>query len=193
MEEVKESFKGTFLEGAPLHLVSSVRLAGIPELKRMLPVCPSLAAGIGDAPLRIPVDRVFTIAGFGTVVTGTIISGTVKTGEIVEVVPRVKFRVRPSSSRRSVGRPLPGSEHGKPLRVGEKEVLRRQCGSGTRLFSPNTLSGYQVKTAFIRSQNSGKFVARPSLSGCCGSLPKLLLLGCDELAPEKRALFNAPG
>ena len=72
----------------------------------------SLAAKDADAPLRIPVDRAFTIAGFGTVVTGTIISGTVKTGEIVEVVPPGKeFRVRGLQVHgEAVGRPLPGSE-----------------------------------------------------------------------------------
>jgi selenocysteine-specific elongation factor len=95
-EEVRENLAGTFLADAPLHFVSSVSGKGIGELKEAIS---KLAATIipkeKDAPLRIPIDRVFTIAGFGTVLTGTLLSGVVKVGQLVELLPPgKKFRVR---------------------------------------------------------------------------------------------------
>ena len=88
VEEVKEAFAGTFLAGSPVHLVSARTKQGIAELKEALAqLAETVLAGDKSAPLRLPVDRVFSLSGFGTVVTGTILKGTVKTGETVEVTP----------------------------------------------------------------------------------------------------------
>lgn len=87
-EEVREYLTGCFLEGSPIIPVSSRSLEGIEELKSALAL---LAAEVeekpAEGPFRLPVDRVFTVPGFGTVVTGTLLSGTVKTGDEVEVLP----------------------------------------------------------------------------------------------------------
>jgi selenocysteine-specific elongation factor len=87
-EEVAESMQGTFLAQAPLHRVSSLTKEGVPELKAAIEeMLDAFPARDKDAPLRIPIDRSFTISGFGTVVTGTLLSGTVRTGQTIEVLP----------------------------------------------------------------------------------------------------------
>src|SRR5690349_4078262 len=94
--EVEDFVKGSFLENAPIIAVSSRTLAGIEELKQALI---GLAADIQPkntaAVARLPIDRAFSIKGFGTVVTGTFIAGELKVGDDIEVLPaRVRTRIR---------------------------------------------------------------------------------------------------
>ena len=95
-EEIREEFEGTFLEGAPLHRVSVVDGRGIEELKSLLEkMAEEMPSRREDAPFRMPVDRVFSVAGFGTVITGTLLSGSIETGETVEILPsRTPARIR---------------------------------------------------------------------------------------------------
>ncbi|PWU10800.1 MAG: selenocysteine-specific translation elongation factor [Terriglobia bacterium] len=94
--ELEELVAGSFLEGAPMVPVSSVTGAGLEELRREL----GRAAGAAlekDATgyFRLPIDRAFSIKGFGTVVTGTLVSGTVAKEQEVEVYPSGRrLRVR---------------------------------------------------------------------------------------------------
>jgi len=86
--EVDEFVKGSFLENAPVVPVSSVTGAGIPELRAE--ICKlALAVREKDATqyFRLPIDRAFSMRGFGTVVTGTLISGAVKPEQDVELFP----------------------------------------------------------------------------------------------------------
>lgn len=87
-EEASEFAKGTFLEGAPVVRVSSVTGEGVDELWRELERC-VLAADPrpADGLFRMPVQRAFTLQGFGTVLTGVPVSGTAKLGDVVEVLP----------------------------------------------------------------------------------------------------------
>ncbi|MEG1583979.1 MAG: selenocysteine-specific translation elongation factor, partial [Anaerovorax sp.] len=88
-EDVQDTVAGTFLEGAPVVEVSSFTGKNIDMLKEM--IC-ELAKGSGQrreesSLLRIPIDRVFTIDGFGTVVTGTLTEGSVRVGDEVALYP----------------------------------------------------------------------------------------------------------
>ncbi|MEJ2201534.1 MAG: SelB C-terminal domain-containing protein, partial [Desulfuromonadaceae bacterium] len=83
-------------QDAPCCRVSSRTGAGIPELvaaiTTLAAVMPTRDA---DGPMRLPIDRHFSRAGFGTIVTGTLLSGTVRSGDFVEVVPPgIPVRVR---------------------------------------------------------------------------------------------------
>lgn len=86
--EVEEFVTGSFLEGAPVVAVSSTTGQGIEELRselrRMAEVTP---AKNSSRHFRLPVDRAFSIRGFGTVATGTLISGSVKAESEVEIYP----------------------------------------------------------------------------------------------------------
>jgi len=87
-DDVHEFLKGTFLEASPVISVSSITGAGLDELLDAFGRVASEIEGESDAGIfRLPVDRAFTMKGFGTVVTGTLISGDIKLGEEVEILP----------------------------------------------------------------------------------------------------------
>ncbi len=94
--EMEEFVAGSFLESAPVVAVSSVTGAGIVELREELErVAATVAEKDSSRHFRLPVDRVFTIKGFGTVVTGTSIAGSVRKEQELEVHPggrRVRVR-----------------------------------------------------------------------------------------------------
>jgi selenocysteine-specific elongation factor len=100
--EVEEFLRGSFLDpnpaagapGAPIVAVSALTGAGLDELKRELArAAGDATARDADALARLPIDRVFTMKGFGTVVTGTLVSGTIRKEDELEVFPSGK-RVR---------------------------------------------------------------------------------------------------
>jgi selenocysteine-specific elongation factor len=88
MDEVREYLADSFLADAPIIPVSSKTAAGLEDLRSALA---ELAVEVHekstDGPFRLPVDRVFTVAGFGTVVTGTLLAGEIATGDEVELLP----------------------------------------------------------------------------------------------------------
>jgi selenocysteine-specific elongation factor len=86
--EIEEFMRGSFLEGAPVIAVSAKTGAGLEELKREFRGLAGRVAGKDSSRhLRLPVDRSFTLKGFGTVVTGTLISGCVESEQEVEMHP----------------------------------------------------------------------------------------------------------
>jgi selenocysteine-specific elongation factor len=94
--EVEELLRGSFLDSAhsPIVAVSSLTGAGLPELKQALAeVAAEVHAKDSSAVARLPIDRVFTMKGFGTVVTGTLVAGTIRKEDELEVFPGGK-RVR---------------------------------------------------------------------------------------------------
>ncbi len=87
-EDVMGLVEGTFLEGKPVIPVSSHTGEGIDELKKLLHELVTSAEDKNlKIPFRLPVDRVFPVEGFGTVVTGTLIEGGIAVGDIAEVLP----------------------------------------------------------------------------------------------------------
>ncbi|GAV25336.1 selenocysteine-specific translation factor [Carboxydothermus islandicus] len=89
VEDIKEFVKGSFLENAPIIPVSSITGEGITTLLAEIDrVAEEVEEKSRSHYARLPIDRVFTIAGFGTVVTGTLWSGELTVGETVEILPR---------------------------------------------------------------------------------------------------------
>ena len=94
--EVDEFVQGSFLEGAPIIAVSATTGAGLPELKAEIE---KMAASVPEKDVsqyfRLPIDRAFSMRGFGTVVTGTLVSGSVHAEQEVELHPGgQRLRVR---------------------------------------------------------------------------------------------------
>jgi selenocysteine-specific elongation factor len=88
-DDVSEYLKGSFLDKAPILPVSSVKGDGIPELIAALDdMAGSLEEQPASGPFRLPVDRVFTMKGFGTVITGTAIGGSVDLGQELMIYPQ---------------------------------------------------------------------------------------------------------
>jgi len=87
-EEVRETLAGTFMANAPCCRVSAIQGTGIKELtERIQEIVQALPPRDEDGPARLPIDRHFTVSGFGTVITGTLLSGRIKVGDTVEVLP----------------------------------------------------------------------------------------------------------
>lgn len=127
-DEVRAFLKGTFLEGSPIVAVSSVTGQGVEELTSTLTAqAQAVAAKDVSGPFRLPIDRVFTMKGFGTVVTGTCTGGRVDDGETVEVYPReMAARIRGIQVHgRSVAEALAGQRAAINLQGVEKTALER--------------------------------------------------------------------
>ncbi len=95
-QDVAQALRGSFLEGCPIITCSAVTREGLPQILEALQaqasaVEPRRTEGI----LRLPIDRVFSIKGFGTVVTGTLWTGSLAVGDEVAVLPKdLRSRVR---------------------------------------------------------------------------------------------------
>jgi selenocysteine-specific elongation factor len=94
--EMEEFTAGSFLEGAPIVAVSSTTGAGLPDLRRELErMARAVAEKDAAGHFRLPIDRSFSVKGFGTVVTGTLVSGSVRKEQEVELYPTGRrLRVR---------------------------------------------------------------------------------------------------
>jgi selenocysteine-specific elongation factor len=95
-EDVRLRLQGTVLARAPIYSVSAITRQGIPELLAGLDAVLTQTEPKRDIGRpRLSVDRIFTIGGFGTVVTGTLVDGRLAVGQEVEIQPRgLKSRVR---------------------------------------------------------------------------------------------------
>jgi selenocysteine-specific elongation factor len=133
--ELEDFLRGSFLAGAPIVPVSARTGAGIDDLKRELArVAFDSPAKDSSALFRLPVDRVFVMKGFGTVVTGTLVSGSVKPDDEVEIFPmRRRARVRGVQVHgKSAQRAVAGERTALNLAGVTHEELRR----GVTLASP---------------------------------------------------------
>jgi selenocysteine-specific elongation factor len=127
-DDVREAVRGTFLEQAPFVKVSSKTGEGVDELKDVLA---DLVKRVEDKPvhglLRLPVDRVFSLKGHGTIVAGTLISGVISVGDEIEILPGGKrSSVRSIQSHyRQEEKAFPGERTAVNLRGLEQSELRR--------------------------------------------------------------------
>ncbi|NIS81456.1 MAG: selenocysteine-specific translation elongation factor [Anaerolineales bacterium] len=134
-EEVRELLKPTNLAKAPIVPVSIVTGQGIPELVAKLES--SIAEGAPRRNLgrpRLPIDRAFTISGFGTVVTGTLIDGNLVVGQEVEILPAgLEARVRGlQTHQEKIKNAIPGSR----VAVNISGVEVRQLKRGDVVCTP---------------------------------------------------------
>ncbi len=134
-EDVVGLVRGTFLDGGPIVGVSAKTGEGIAELRATLRTLAATVPARGTDQLpRLPIDRVFTIKGFGTVITGTLMAGRLRVDDRVEVFPRrragesagsagprpCRHRVerRPAHGRESSGRGARGRRSRRRARPG---------------------------------------------------------------------------
>jgi selenocysteine-specific elongation factor len=192
--QVGEFLKGSFLDGAPIIPVSALDSTGIDGLKQALmelgkTVEPRPDNGI----FRMPVDRVFTLRGFGTVIAGTILSGEVKEGDKAEIFPDgITARVRGVQvHHQKVGKSILGRRTALNLQDVKKEKLHRgQCaGEPTSLTPTNRLDG---KLRLLKSYGK-KLKNRTRIRlhiGTAEIISRLVFLEDDVLLPGKEALVQ---
>jgi len=188
--EARELVAGSFLEAAPVVHVSARTGEGLPGLREAL-----LALAHESPPrplsglLRLPVDRVFSMKGFGVVITGTLVTGDLATGEEVEALPSGRrARVRGLQVHgETVERAAAGTRTAVNL-AGDVEGLAR----GEVLARPGTLRATSMIDALV-SLLPG---ARPLADGArvrvhaasAEVLARVRLLGAESLEPGKSAL-----
>ncbi len=153
--EVQDYLAGTFLESAPLVPVSSVTGEGLAELRDALAsaaraVEPRSSKGL----LRLPVDRVFSLRGFGTVVTGTLLSGHIGVEDQVEILPtRQQARVR---SVEVHGESVREAVAGQRTAVNLGGTPRTALGRGMCLTAPSQFSPSRQVDAYVELLESAR-------------------------------------
>ncbi|WP_422836343.1 selenocysteine-specific translation elongation factor [Ammonifex degensii] len=192
-EEVKEYLTGTSLRDAPIVPVSAVTGEGLAELVRVLDaLAQEVTEKPATGPVRLPLDRVFTVAGFGTVVTGTLVSGTIRVGDTLSILPpgktvRVrqlqvhKQRVEEARAGQRVAANLVGVEAG--------EIER-----GNVLVTPGAYSAVTLLDAKLYLlPNARPLKHRAKVRFHLGTTEvsaQLHLLDREELAPGEEALLQ---
>ena len=153
--EVEEFLRNSFLDAsrAPIVAVSSRTGAGIEDLRRALvDVAAEVPARDSTALTRLPIDRVFTMKGFGTVVTGTLISGTVRKEDELEVFPNgARIRVRAVEVH---GRGADQAGAGQRTALNLGGVTREQLARGMMLAAPGVFrptSHFDVELSLLSS------------------------------------------
>lgn len=134
---------GTFLQGAPVLGASAFTGAGLDAVRSALGELASTApARSAERVLRLPLDRSFSVRGFGTVVTGTLQAGTVRTGDMLQQIPagrmvRVRGVQMHGSNCEAAVAPCRAA-----LNLGGVEVA--EVGRGHTLIAPNTLNAVRT-------------------------------------------------
>ncbi len=190
-EEVREGLKGTFLQDAPIVPVSSKTGAGLDALRQALSDVASQVQERGaDGVLRLPIDRVFTIKGFGTVVTGTLISGVVTNEQPVEILPeRIMTRVRNIQVHDA---PVERAYAGQRTAINLHGVEKRTIERGNILSVPNLLTPTYMLDAYLKLTPKAarplKYRSRVRLHhGTSEILARVILFDREELLPGESA------
>lgn len=138
-EDVRDLVRDSFLENAPIDAVSTISNAGIPELKaRVEEMAQEMKQREEDGLFWMPVDRAFTMKGFGTVVTGTVLAGALRVGESVELLPPQRLiRVRGLQSH---GRTVECVSAGDRAAINLQSIEKDQVGRGQVVAAPNYFS-----------------------------------------------------
>jgi selenocysteine-specific elongation factor len=127
-QEIRKQVGGSFLADAPLVKVSSTSGSGTAELKRQISdLLEKMEAPADVAKPRLFIDRVFSMPGRGTVVTGTLTSGSLKSNQEVEILPdRIKARIREIQTHKKL-KPEAGPGRRVAINLGgmEKQNVRR--------------------------------------------------------------------
>jgi selenocysteine-specific elongation factor len=190
-DDVANLVRGSFLEAAPIVAVSAKTGAGLDELRATLRKLAATVPERGTEQLaRLPIDRVFTIKGFGTVVTGTLAAGALGVEDRVEVFPRgLVAKVRGVQTHgRPVERALAGQRTAVNLQGLERAAVERGdvIGHAGTLLAATLVDGTLELLADaprpLKTRDRVRFHA-----GTSEIMARVLLFETTELAPGGRA------
>ena len=185
-EEVREQLQDTFLKDAPVVKVSSVTGEGLKELTDEIVKMETSEVQekeIHTIP-RLPIDRVFTISGFGTIVTGTLISGIIRKDDTLQLYPwNAPCKVRNIQVH---GKNVDECSAGQRVAVNLTGIKKEDISRGDVLASPNSMKGttlLDVKLKILKDSN--RIVKNRSrlhlFTGTSEVLCRAILLDRDEL------------
>jgi selenocysteine-specific elongation factor len=189
-DEVRDFVKRTFLEGSPIIAVSSKTRENLDLLKKeimemALRIRPKTPGGL----FRLPIDRVFTLRGFGTVITGTAISGKVSVEDPIEILPsNIKTKVRGLHSHgKAIQTAFAGQRVAINLQGVEKEDLKR----GDVAVTPSRFQPTKGIDAFLELLPDVPILKNKSLvhfyAGTSETIARVILYERDELKAGESA------
>jgi selenocysteine-specific elongation factor len=194
LEDIRDFSQGTFLENSPILPVSSVTGQGVPELITALD---NIAGEIPPRPpstlFRLPIDRVFTMKGFGTVITGTLISGKVTVGDTIMVYPSgITSKVRGIQAH---NQSADSAEAGMRTAINFQGLDKAAVQRGEVLSKPGVLvPSYMVDLSFHYLTSNKKPLKNRTLvrlhTGTNEVLGHLILLEQEELPPGQTAVVQ---
>ncbi len=186
-DEVLNFVKGTFLENSPIVPVSAKTGDNIDTLKKEirdlgLKVAPKETGGL----FRLPIDRVFTLKGFGTVITGTAISGIVSVDDAIEILPaNIKARVRGLHSH---GRAIDTAYAGQRVAVNLQGVGKESLSRGDVAVTPSSFVETKSLDAFLELLPEAPVLKNRSLGhlyvGTAETVARIILYEKEELKPR---------
>lgn len=147
-EDIKEIVKNSFLENSPIVCVSSLTGEGIPQLISTIDrISIEVEEKSSKGLFRLPVDRVFIMKGFGTVVTGTLVSGTISLGETIEILPSYKEgKVR---NIHVYNKPVEEARAGQRTALNIQGVEVSEIARGNVIARPKTFIPTQLIDAYL--------------------------------------------
>lgn len=187
-EEVKEELAGTFLDNAPVMKVSAATGQGIPELKDMIEHLTAdevVQKDIHTIP-RLPIDRAFSMSGFGTVITGTLLAGSITKEDTLEMYPIGKeCKIR---SIQVHGQPVDRCYAGQRVAINLSNIKKSEIKRGCVLAPPNNMKNTMMLDVKMNILPSSMRIltnhARLHLfTGTSEVLCRAVLLDKEEIGP----------
>ncbi len=185
-DEVLAFVKGTFLENSPIVPVSAKTGENLDILKKEikdlgLKVAPKDTGGL----FRLPIDRVFTLKGFGTVITGTAISGKVSVDDALEILPaNIKARVRGLHSH---GSAIDTAYAGQRVAINLQGVEKESLSRGDVAVTPSSFAETKSLDAFLELLPEAPVLKNRSLVhfyvGTAETVARIVLYEKEELKP----------
>ena len=147
--DISELVQGSFMENAPILKVSAETGDGVEALKSaLLDICTSVPEKQDRGIFRLHVDRVFSMKGYGTVVTGTVNSGSLKAGDTVEILPgEIKTKVRGLQSH---GHDVQMVKTGDRAAINLQGVEKKQIARGSQIAEPGYIQS--IKEVGVKLQ-----------------------------------------
>jgi len=186
-EEVTDIAKDTFLKDAPILAVSSLTGEGIPQLISTLDHLSREVKGrSSDGLFRLPIDRIFVMKGFGTVVTGTIVSGKLSLGETVEILPSgLEGKVR---NLQVYNQPMEEATAGERAAVNLQGIETSAIERGDVLVHPKTLTPTSLLDVYLEYLSIAPRPLKHRTQqrfhmGTSSTTASIFLLDREELAP----------
>jgi selenocysteine-specific elongation factor len=186
-EDIHEYLSGTFLENAPVIPVSSVTGTGLTTLRDILTrIAETVQPRPSNGVFRLPIDRVFTMRGFGTVVTGTVTSGHLTNGESLEITPGNRLcRVRGLQVHGSQADQI---EAGQRAAVNLQNIDKDTVHRGMILTRPDTIPETKLIDAecFLLESVNKPLKNRTPIrfhSGTAEIIGRLILVDREQLLP----------
>ena len=187
-EEVREELEGTFLEHAPVLKVSAATGQGLPKLVEIIEHMTRDEVVTKDTQTipRLPIDRAFSLSGFGTIITGTLVSGTITKEDTLEMYPIGKeCKIR---SIQVHGEDKKACYAGQRVAINLSNVKKREIQRGCVLAPPDSMKNTDLLDVLLDMLDSSMRVLTNHtrlhfFTGTSEILCRAVLLDKEELGP----------